>query len=439
MNKLAIDHEYVSRRIIEFMRREVRNSGFEKVILGLSGGIDSSLVAFLAKEAFGKKNVHGVIMPYRTSSPKSEEDALKVAEAAKISWEKVEITNMVDSYFSFFPDASPLRKGNRMARERMCILYDLSARDRSLVMGTGNKTEMYLGYSTQYGDAACALLPIADLYKTQVWSLSEYLGVPKEVIEKIADLCNDSIEHKTFERLSPLSIIGRENIEKGDAVIAFSRRDVLDLKTKIEKKGLSVAVIYGGLPPEVRVNQSKLFNSGKKDVLVASDAIGYGLNLNIKRILFSTLLKFNGNYIENIDQTTFNQIAGRAGRYGRENNGLVGYLMKSDESLFRLQADKLHQPLPPLKNVYYFPEFAAIEKLSKQMKTNSLNKILYFYQKIFTNGYDLRNKYSHGTNTQSEQKHKYDYYLILKIIILILLKIEDDIIINKNTTINNRL
>ena len=184
MNKLAIDHEYVSRRIIEFMRREVRNSGFEKVILGLSGGIDSSLVAFLAKEAFGKKNVHGVIMPYRTSSPKSEEDALKVVEAAKISWEKVEITNMVDSYFSFFPDASPLRKGNRMARERMCILYDLSARDHSLVMGTGNKTEMYLGYSTQYGDAACALLPIADLYKTQVWSLSEYLGVPKEVIEK---------------------------------------------------------------------------------------------------------------------------------------------------------------------------------------------------------------------------------------------------------------
>ena len=207
----------------------------------------------------------------------------------------------------------------------------------------------------------------------------------KEVIEKIADLCNDSIEHKAFERLSPLSIIGHENIEKGDAVIAFSRKDVLNLKTKIEKKGLSVAVIYGGLPPEVRVNQSKLFNSGEKDVLVASDAIGYGLNLNIKRILFSTLLKFNGNYIENIDQTTFNQIAGRAGRYGRENNGLVGYLMKSDESLFRLQADKLHQPLPPLKNVYYFPEFAAIEKLSKQMKTNSLNKILYFYQKIFTN------------------------------------------------------
>lgn len=184
MDKLAIDHEFVSRKIIEFMRMEVKNSGFNKVILGLSGGIDSSLVAFLAKEAFGKKNVHGVIMPYRTSSPKSEEDALKVAESAKISWEKIEITNMVDSYFSFFPEMNPLRKGNRMARERMCILYDLSARDSSLVMGTGNKTELYLGYSTQYGDSACALLPIADLYKTQVWSLSEYLGVPKEVIEK---------------------------------------------------------------------------------------------------------------------------------------------------------------------------------------------------------------------------------------------------------------
>lgn len=184
MDKLAIDQEFVSKRIIEFMKREVGNSGFDKVILGLSGGIDSSLVAFLAKEAFGKKNVHGVIMPYKTSSPQSEEDAITVAEAAKISFEKVEITDMVEPYFNKFPSMTPLRKGNRMARERMCILYDLSARDRSLVMGTGNKTEMYLGYSTQYGDSACALLPIADLYKTQVWNLSEYLGVPKEVIEK---------------------------------------------------------------------------------------------------------------------------------------------------------------------------------------------------------------------------------------------------------------
>ena len=91
---------------------------------------------------------------------------------------------MVDSYFDKSPSISDLRKGNRMARERMCILYDLSARDRSLVMGTGNKTEMYLGYSTQHGDAACALLPIADLYKTQIWSLSEYLGVPQEIIDK---------------------------------------------------------------------------------------------------------------------------------------------------------------------------------------------------------------------------------------------------------------
>ena len=184
MDKLAIDHEFVTRRIVEFMKREVRNNGFEKVILGLSGGIDSSLVAYLAVKAFGRKNVHGVIMPYKTSNPQSEEDALRVVEALKISFEKVEITDMVDSYFDKSPSISDLRKGNRMARERMCILYDLSARDRSLVMGTGNKTEMYLGYSTQHGDAACALLPIADLYKTQIWSLSEYLGVPQEIIDK---------------------------------------------------------------------------------------------------------------------------------------------------------------------------------------------------------------------------------------------------------------
>lgn len=184
MDKLAIDHEFVTRRIVEFMKREVRNNGFEKVILGLSGGIDSSLVAYLAVKAFGRKNVHGVIMPYKTSNPQSEQDALLIADSLKISCEKVEITDMVDPYFAKYPSITPLRKGNRMARERMCILYDLSARDKSLVIGTGNKTEMYLGYSTQHGDAACALLPIADLYKTQVWSLSEHLGVPKEIIDK---------------------------------------------------------------------------------------------------------------------------------------------------------------------------------------------------------------------------------------------------------------
>ena len=184
MDKLSVDHKLVTEKIVNFMKKEINDSGFNKIVLGLSGGIDSSLVAFLAVKAFGNENVHGVIMPYKTSNPQSEADALKVVEALKISYEKIEITDMVEPYFNKFPDITPLRKGNRMARERMCILYDISARDRSLVLGTGNKTEMYLGYSTQYGDSACALLPIADLYKTQIWSLSEYLNVPQEIISK---------------------------------------------------------------------------------------------------------------------------------------------------------------------------------------------------------------------------------------------------------------
>jgi NAD+ synthase len=167
-----------------FIRDEVHKVGLKKVVLGLSGGIDSALVVFVAAEALGPENVHAICMPYKSSNPESEEHALLVAQACGVNFTVVPITPMVDAYFEMFPDAENMRRGNKMARERMTILFDHSALLSALVLGTSNKTELLLGYGTLYGDMASALNPIGDLYKTQIWQLSEAMSVPQAVIEK---------------------------------------------------------------------------------------------------------------------------------------------------------------------------------------------------------------------------------------------------------------
>ncbi len=181
---ISINLEITEKILVDFIREEVKKAGFKKVVLGLSGGIDSAIVAFLAAKAMGPENVIGIMMPYKSSSKESLEHAELVLEATGIQAVKEEITEMVDAYFSKHPDMNNMRKGNKMARERMTILYDYSAKESALVLGTSNKTEILLGYSTQYGDAASAVNPIGDLYKTHVWALSEYMGVPQEVISK---------------------------------------------------------------------------------------------------------------------------------------------------------------------------------------------------------------------------------------------------------------
>lgn len=181
---LTLDLAKTRDMLVNFLRDEVHKIGFKKVILGLSGGIDSALVAFLAAEAFGAENVYTVMMPYKTSSRESVEHAELVVKATGIHTKKVEITPMVDPYFAMNEDMSSLRKGNMMARTRMNILFDNSAKEGALVLGTSNRTEILLGYSTQFGDSASAINPIGDLYKAQVWALSEFMGVPKEVIDK---------------------------------------------------------------------------------------------------------------------------------------------------------------------------------------------------------------------------------------------------------------
>ena len=153
-------------------------------MIGLSGGLDSALSCFLAAEALGPQNVLAIRMPYKASSPESLSDAQKVIDATGVQSMTVEITAMVDPLFERFPDMDNMRKGNIMARERMIVLYDQSAAFRGLVVGTGNKTEILLGYSTLYGDSANALNPIGDLYKTQVRQLSRAMGVPESILEK---------------------------------------------------------------------------------------------------------------------------------------------------------------------------------------------------------------------------------------------------------------
>lgn len=169
-----------------FIKSETKRIGISKAVIGLSGGIDSAVTAYLAAEALGKENVLCVLMPYKTSSKASITDALKVVRELGVKCLTVEITEVVDSYLSKMNDKeiSNLRKGNVMARVRMITLYDLSARENAIVIGTGNKTEILLGYSTIFGDTACAINPIGDLYKTQIWDLARYLKIPQSIIEK---------------------------------------------------------------------------------------------------------------------------------------------------------------------------------------------------------------------------------------------------------------
>jgi NAD+ synthase len=181
---LAINPELVRGILVGFIQNEVRKVGFERVVLGLSGGVDSSLVATLASQALGPKNVMGVIMPYRLSDPKSRSDALEVVKQLGIEPLAIDISPQIDAYFQRFPDADQKRRGNKMARERMTILYDQSWAWRALVIGTSNKTELLLGYGTIYGDMASAINPIGDLYKTQVWQLADAVGVPTAIVQK---------------------------------------------------------------------------------------------------------------------------------------------------------------------------------------------------------------------------------------------------------------
>lgn len=244
-------------RLIGFIQGFTSGAGFAKLVVGLSGGVDSSVSAALGARAVGHENMLGILMPYKTSSPQSEEDARELAEKIGIAVEKVDITPMVDAYFGD-SDASPLRRGNKCARERMSILFDIAARDNRLVLGTSNKTETCLGYATWYGDAACSFNPLGGLYKRDVWALAEYLGVPEQIISKspTADLW----PNQTDEAELGLSYELADNLLT--VIVEQGERSMAELR----KTGASVEII--------RMVEDRINNYAFKRALPVTDLLG---------------------------------------------------------------------------------------------------------------------------------------------------------------------
>ncbi len=181
---LSINAELVAAILTRFIQSEIRRAGFSRAVVGLSGGIDSSVVTTLAARALGPENVLAVTMPYKTSSEETRRDSQAVIEQLGVRTVECPITAQIDAYFSRWPDAGQLRLANKCARERMTVLYDQSAAFAALVAGTSNKSELLLGYGTQFGDMASAINPVGDLYKTQLYQLAAHLGVPPPILSK---------------------------------------------------------------------------------------------------------------------------------------------------------------------------------------------------------------------------------------------------------------
>ena len=179
----------IEKILVNFIKETMNKNGFQNAIVGVSGGIDSALVLTLLQRALGSEHTFALIMPYKSSAKDGIQDAKDICEQLQIQYQEIDITPSVDSYFDRFPiDKIPndgrILIGNKCARERMSILYDFSSRKKALVAGTSNKSELLIGYTTQFGDSAAAFLPIGDLYKTQVFLLARYLNIPEKIIAR---------------------------------------------------------------------------------------------------------------------------------------------------------------------------------------------------------------------------------------------------------------
>ncbi len=231
-------------KIIDFIREYLASCGSSKGIVGISGGIDSAVVAALSVEALGVENVLGLLLPYKRSNPKSIDDGLSLVKSLRIPYRIIDITPMVDAWFdNNEPDASKLRRGNYMARIRMTVLYDISAKEKGLVIGTGNFSELMSGYTTQYGDNACAFEPIGHLYKTEVSKLAETLNIPQSIIKKnpSADLWADQTDEDelgiTYHALDEILYRMLEKQETKEKMIAdgIPAKEVDKVKTLYQK------------------------------------------------------------------------------------------------------------------------------------------------------------------------------------------------------------
>ncbi|MCK4654993.1 MAG: NAD+ synthase [Candidatus Cloacimonetes bacterium] len=244
MRKIDLNEEISN--IVDFIQNELKKAGFSKVIIGLSGGLDSSVVAALCVRAISMENVLGVMMPYWRSHPNSLKHAKELSKILGIKYEIIDISPMVDVYFDKFEsEVNYIRRGNRMARERMCILYDLSAKYRALVVGTGNKSEIMVGYCTQYGDNACAFEPIGHIYKTEVANIAKLLKLPESVINKkpTADLWADQTDEKemdiTYKRLDEIlyNLLDLELEKEEITKKGFSQGEIEKVQRMIKKSG----------------------------------------------------------------------------------------------------------------------------------------------------------------------------------------------------------
>ncbi|MBI3587444.1 MAG: NAD+ synthase [Ignavibacteriales bacterium] len=240
---LNINTDIVKQMLVQFLKDQTHNAGFQKAVLGLSGGVDSAVSAYLCAEALGKENVLAVLLPHKSSSPHSMKDAQGVVRQLGIKSETVDISAMVDAYCDERKITDNVRRGNIMARMRMIVLYDISARERALVIGTSNKTELMVGYGTLYGDTACAINPLGDLYKTQIWQLAEKLGVPQQIIDKkpTADLWEGQTDEGeigfTYSQLDSLlyHLIDERRTDKELTELGFESEFIQKVKSLIQK------------------------------------------------------------------------------------------------------------------------------------------------------------------------------------------------------------
>ncbi|MHB8053879.1 MAG: NAD+ synthase [Candidatus Aminicenantales bacterium] len=223
---MKINEPFVEKILTAFIREELGKRGFKKAIVGLSGGLDSSVCATLAARALGPKNVIGLLLPCGKGFGADFEDAKGLARILKIVARTIDISPMIDAYFKKHPTDNRLLKGNKMARERMSILYDWSAREKALILGTSNKTELLIGYGTIHGDTACAINPMGDLYKTQVRALAAHLGIPERIRTKAptaglwAGQTDEGEIGLTYEKLDNILELLIDNRESPDEVVS---------------------------------------------------------------------------------------------------------------------------------------------------------------------------------------------------------------------------
>ncbi len=224
-----LDFAELEKKLTSFLVSEIGKTGLKKAVVGLSGGLDSALVASLAARALGKENVTGILMPYKTSSAKSIEDALKVVENTGINSLKIEISAVVDTFAANNMTNTDFsrkgRLGNIMARTRMITLFDFSAANGAIVLGTGNKSEIELGYFTMFGDGASAINPIGSLYKTDIFEFARYLGLPSSVIEKAPSA--DLFEGQTDEGEIGYSYIQMDPVIHAISDLGMSEEDII--------------------------------------------------------------------------------------------------------------------------------------------------------------------------------------------------------------------